>query len=222
MEPPHRRCGAKHASSRRPLDDDRLHPVPAWLVKTRARQQPVGAPGCPSLAPPTGGNGRNQQRGELVDENKVATGTQHACALAQSGVLIRPVVKRRAADHQVDRGIGMGEVLSDADGKGQSVVFGAGSGRVNHVGGGVNSGQLRRLGVLAGQSPQQVAVSASHVEDTLRSGNGGGGQRGGAVADGVMPAGAPAPVVAGCTIVVRTEIAIRRHARDSRIAYPLT
>jgi len=73
-----------------------------WAIKTRTQQQAVRAAACARFAPPTDSERGNQPPGKLIDENQMATRTQNPRALAEPGVLIRPMVKRCTADHEVD------------------------------------------------------------------------------------------------------------------------
>jgi hypothetical protein len=198
------------------VNDHCMQFVPMWALESRAHQQAICAAAGSSLAPSTDGKRGNQPAGKLIDENQLATRAQNACALCEAGELIGPMVERCAADHEVNRRIRVRQLLGDSAGEGQSFVVGEASGCLDHVGGGVNSGKLLGLRVTAGQCPQEVSGSASHVENTLRCGRGGDCQRGGAVTDGVMQTTAPAPVVAHSTIVVGAKIAIGLHDGNSR------
>ena len=67
--------------------------VPPRPFKSRAQQQAVGAAARPSLTLSSDGKCGNQPPGKLINENKMATRTQHPCTLGEPGELIRPMVE---------------------------------------------------------------------------------------------------------------------------------
>ena len=67
--------------------------VPLCSGKSRTQQQALGPAAGPSFTPASYGKRGNQPPGKLINENQMATRSQHPCALGEPGELIRPMVE---------------------------------------------------------------------------------------------------------------------------------
>ncbi len=216
MELIHRRWALSGLRRDSGVDDDRPHRVPMRVGESGAQQQTVGTPACSGFPPPADRERGNQPQGKLVNQNQVTMRAQHPRAFGEAAVLIRPMVERRAADHEVGPGIRVGQLLGDSGGERQSWVVGEACCCLDHVGGGVNSGECLSFWIMASQSSQEVSGAASDIEDACRRAHRRCRQRRGPVADGVMLTSAPTLVVTRSTIVVCADIAIGWHSGNFR------
>ena len=171
--------------------------------------------GCPPsgarLASPSGQQGRQQQHRELVGQDQAAAGRQHPGAPSQPGPLVRPVIERGGADHQVEGCRGPGQPLGGVHHKTQPVISSGVPGDLDHGGRRVDPGQDLGLRGAGGQPAEQVAGPAPDVEYPPRGWHAGTGQVRGAVGDLVMQPATPALVIAVRALAERRDITITGH-----------
>ncbi len=140
-------------------------PKPA--ASSRRVDPPLGA----RLAGPAEDQRRDEPPGELIDQNEMATGDQNPVALGQSRLLVRPVIERGHADHQVERAVPERQVLGHADREPQPLVAGneqgRGRGDLDHSRRRVDPGQFGGARAAAGQQPEQIAAPAADIEHSL-------------------------------------------------------
>ena len=72
---------------------------------------------CPCPVPASDKQGGNEQRREQVCEDQVTARCQDPGTLAESRTLVLPVVEGRRTDHQVERLVGIWQLLRDSLGK---------------------------------------------------------------------------------------------------------
>ena len=93
------------------LNNDGVQAVPLRRVQSCCRYQSGCPPSGTCFVSPSGQQGRQQQHREQIGQDQAAAGRQHPGALGQPGPLVRPVIERGRADHQVEGGCGPGQLL---------------------------------------------------------------------------------------------------------------
>ena len=95
-------------------------------------QQLLGSRGRARLAPPPGEQGRRQPAGcdrtdrELIDQHQAASRGQFSAALRQPLLLVRPVVERRGAHHEIEGAVPEREGLGHRHREPEPLVAAAG------------------------------------------------------------------------------------------------
>ena len=181
-------------------------PKPA--ASSRRVDPPLGA----RLAGPAEDQRRDEPSGELIDQNEMATGDQNPVALGQSRLLVRPVIERGHADHQVERAVPERQVLGHADREPQPLVAGneqgRGRGDLDHSRRRVDPRQFGGARAAAGQQPEQIAAPAADIEHSLGRRAGGQGDLGGLVGDVMMKPAEPSLVITGGPLLEGGHIAV--------------
>ena len=154
-------------------------------------------------------------KGELVDQHEATARPQHPGTLGQAGPLIRPVIERGRADHQIEGAIGTGKVLGRRDGVSEALVTGGGTGDFDHGGRRVDPHQFVRGGIAGGQQAKEVAGAASDIEHAHRRSRRCRRQAGRASRDLVVQPAVTALVISRGTLIERSQITMRRHAPKS-------
>jgi hypothetical protein len=153
----------------------------------------------------------NQADREQVREDEVAARSEHPSALGEPGALILPMVERCDADDQVERFVGIWQVLGDSYAETEAGVVCHRVRDGDHAGCRINPDQFFSVRVLAGQEPENHASSASHVEHPSRCGVECESQLGGTGGDvAVHPPAPPAFIVRG-PIMKRLNVSVVRH-----------
>lgn len=186
--------------------------MPGDRPEARRVQQAVGPPlgACP--AGPAEDQCRDEPSGELIDQNEMTAGDQNPVALGQSGLLVRPVIERGHADHQVERAVPERQVLGHAERESQPLVAGneqgRGRGHLDHCRRRVDPGQFGGARAAAGQQPQQIAAPAADIEHSLGGPADGQGDLRGLAGDVVMEPAQPSLVVSGGPLIEGRHIAV--------------
>ena len=186
--------------------------MPGDRPEARRVQQAGGPPLGACLAGPAEDQCRDEPSGELIDQNEMAAGDQNPVALGQSRLLVRPVIERGHADHQVERAVPERQVLGHADREPQPLVAGneqgRGRGDLDHSRRRVDPGQFGGARAAAGQQPEQITAPAADIEHSLGCRGGGQGDLGGLVGDVVMKPTEPSLVISGGPLVEGGHIAV--------------
>jgi hypothetical protein len=186
--------------------------MPGDRPEARRVQQAVGPPLGARLAGPAEGQCRGEPSGELIDQNEMTAGNQNPVALGQSGLLVRPVIERGHADHQVERAVPERQVLGHADREPQPLVAGneqgRGRGDLDHSRRRIDPRQFGGARAAASQQPEQIAAPAADIEHSLGRRAGGQGDLGGLVGDVVMKPAEPSLVISGGPLIEGGHIAV--------------
>src|SRR5580658_3643897 len=127
----------------------------------------------------------------------MAVRSEDACTLGEAGTLVRPVVERGSAHHEIERPIGELQLLGRSGRETQPLVSSRGAPRrLDHARRRIDSGKLARLREAVGEPAEEIAAAAADVEDAQRPWAGRDCDIGRPVGDAVMELAPPPDLVA--------------------------